>query len=150
MAKRISLEPQALIPESERGTDHPLTLYYRPMTKRQRDEYDSRIYALHFGEETPPDPEKIEAKALETALRPGAMTGRFKVLLDCALVPCPDDGAFIANVENDTMAAGYESLTSKAEAITFILDELDPDVADEIQNQLQEALGLTERERKNS
>lgn len=146
MAKRISLEPQVLIPESERASDHPLTIYYRPMSKRMKDRFDSQLYIAQFGDKLPTDGTIPETDGV--SWNADLISARFETMLDCALVACPDDGAYVANVEDD--AGHYERILDKTSAISFIMDELDPEVADEIQNQLQDALGLTEVERKNS
>ena len=123
--KLVSREIQEYTPTCCKDDKEPLTVYFRAINKRKRDKYLSSLYEGTGNLDAPP---------------PIQMDRANEKLLEATL--CAKDGVFIKN------APGGD-IKEMDKAISFIMDDLHPDIADEIETHIRSQSELTEEEEKN-
>lgn len=125
-AKLVTKEVQAYIPDCCKKDKFPLTVYFKTLNKTMRDDYMSSLYKEE-DEEYKPDL---------------SLSHAFERFLNVSLFP--KDKIFISNARRDE-----QHIKNKGEAITFLMQELHPDISDEIEKYLRAQSSLSEEEVKN-
>lgn len=129
MLKTATRKVVEFIPNKEKGSDKPTTIFYRPMSKAEHDAFlDSLTNFNRRG--------KLESK----------MDKRFELLLRKQLEK-NEAGHYVLNAIID--GKEFATIDDKEQAIQFLTGLEDIETADEIESAIRGASTLTEDEEKN-